>query len=162
MAYKTVETKTVQLSEKYSVRLSYVKTNYGFKHEAVAMEDWRVLGKTKAIYYNRTWECYEYQTVICQAIKAFIPSPEKEVLHEHFSTITRLPGEGKSFLDSVCAMAKAFEVIAGDDKETTAKFQKKFLEKVPGIDFPEGFDELPLEERERRLKGAIDFNLDRQ
>jgi hypothetical protein len=26
---------------------------------------------------------------------------------------------------------------------------------IPGIDFPEGFDELPVEEQERRLKGAL-------
>jgi len=161
MAYKTVEKKELQLTPKITLELSWIKTPYGFKHEAVAkMDTNEILGKTKCVYYNRTWEKYEYQTVILQAIDLFAPEDQKEALRKYYKEVNHLPGE-TDFLQTVSAASAMFGVICGDDKETATKYQKKFLEKVPGINFPEGFDDLPLEEREKRLSGAINAGLER-
>lgn len=36
----------------------------GFVHETELMRDNWVIGTNKVQYYNRTWECYTYQTVM--------------------------------------------------------------------------------------------------
>ena len=36
---------------------------------------------------------------------------------------------------------------------------QKFFETIPGISFPEDWDQLPIEEREKRLEKIQDFNL---
>ena len=44
-----------------------------------------------------------------------------------------------------------FGLMCGDDKETKVKYQKRFLQTVPGISFPDDWDSLPTEEKEKRL-----------
>lgn len=36
----------------------------GFVHETELYRNDRLIGKNKAQYYNRTWECYTYQSVM--------------------------------------------------------------------------------------------------
>ena len=51
-------------------------------------------------------------------------------------------------------MAAAFGLLA-DNKEQKNKFQKKFFETIPGISFPQDWDQLPEEEKEKRLAAVI-------
>jgi len=44
-------------------------TQYGFRHLAVLYKNGVAVDKTKACYYNRTWEAYEFQTVINKLIE---------------------------------------------------------------------------------------------
>ena len=54
-------------------------------------------------------------------------------------------------------VSKLFEVLdGGKDPASVNKWQKKFFEAgVPGISFPDDWDELPEAEKERRLQGVI-------
>lgn len=53
------------LNEKYSVVCHSEGTRYGFRHLATLMVDGREGWVTaKACYYNRTWESFEFQTVL--------------------------------------------------------------------------------------------------
>ena len=54
-------------------------------------------------------------------------------------------------------VSKLCEVLDdGKDPASVNKWQKKFFEAgVPGISFPDDWDELPEEEKERRLQGVI-------
>ena len=54
----------------------------------------------------------------------------------------------------VSGVAAAFGLLA-DNKEQKNKFQKKFFETIPGISFPEDWDQLPEEEKEKRLAAVI-------
>ena len=53
----------------------------GFKHHArlIDCETWDTIGSTVAQYYNRTWECYGYQSV-CNHIACALASEERETL----------------------------------------------------------------------------------
>ena len=44
-------------------------TRSGFAHDVTMMENWRTAAKATAYYINRTWECWNYQTAILQAIQ---------------------------------------------------------------------------------------------
>jgi hypothetical protein len=47
----------------YSVECESKPRRGGFKHEATLLLNGREIGKAKALYVNRTWEAYQYDTV---------------------------------------------------------------------------------------------------
>ena len=49
-------------------------TRNGFKHECEIAVNGRVVAKTKICYLNRTWEQYEYQSVIYKAVDDLVLS----------------------------------------------------------------------------------------
>ena len=52
--------------------------------------------------------------------------------------------------------------MSGDDRESKVKFQKRFFETVQGLHFPEDWDILPIEEKERRLEGVQKIALEKE
>ena len=77
--------------------------------------------------------------------------------------LRKVAGEDPDFLvDSnplglASKVSKLYEVLeGGKDPASVNRWQKKFFEAgVPGISFPDDWDELPEAEKERRLQGAI-------
>jgi|TARA_B100001057_G_scaffold433983_1_gene463258 hypothetical protein len=55
-------------------------------------------------------------------------------------------------LKTVGMVSAMFGIMSGDDKEGKVKYQKRFFETVKGMHFPDDWDSLPLEEKERRLE----------
>ena len=64
-------------------------------------------------------------------------------------------------LKTVSTVSALFGIISDHqkDKEGKVKFQKRFFEKVPGIQFPEDREQLPTEEKEKRLKKVTEEGL---
>ena len=89
-------------------------------------------GTFKNIASGKKYDVFEYEDVPCD----------------------KLPREADPFgsLKMVVALGS---LMAGDDQEKV-DFQKRMIGTVPGIDFPEEFDSLPIEEKKRRLDGAIE------
>ena len=50
----------------------------GFVHETQLFKDGRLLGKNKVQYYNRTWECYRYQSVMRGVIYKLLESYKED------------------------------------------------------------------------------------
>lgn len=58
------------LSDKYSVVCESSDTRNGFKHTATLLTNGRDTGESvKCNYLNRTWESYEYQSVLYKLIE---------------------------------------------------------------------------------------------
>jgi hypothetical protein len=76
--------KNENLNDKYSLILSDKDTKNGFKHIARVFENGKEIGSVNCVYCNRTWEAYEYQTVILKAIKEFINEPLQSELLEKY------------------------------------------------------------------------------
>ena len=68
------------------------------------------------------------------------------------------------FLKTVSTVSALFGIISDQqkDKKGKVKFQKKFFEKVPGITFPEDWDQLSTKEKEKRLDGVTKFGLEKR
>jgi len=64
--------------------------------------------------------------------------------------------EGNGQLKAV-SMVCAFGALLCDTQEEKNKWNKRMLSTVQGIDFPEDFDNLPEEEKQKRLNGALEF-----
>ena len=62
---------------------AYRNTRTGFAHDSNLFIDGRNYGDATCIYYNRTWECYTYQSVMQKLIHNLIDSRES-YLKERF------------------------------------------------------------------------------
>jgi hypothetical protein len=156
--------KTYNFGEGYQVNCRSEKTRYGFRHLCELTQNYNVLAKTKACYYNRTWEAYEFQSVIHQAIQAVFDNRTRTqqkkgqeinpLVKQYCDEIdARARGEEAKRFDPV-KMAVAFGALLTDNPEERANWDKRMLSTIPGIDFPDDFDSLPVEEQQKRLDKA--------
>jgi len=52
------------LDDEYKIVCDWKKPRSGFKHTAVLHRNGFIVGETKVCYLNRTWERFEYQSVL--------------------------------------------------------------------------------------------------
>ena len=73
----------------------------------------------------------------------------------------KLPLEdgGNSQLKTVSMVSAMFNVMCGDDTKTSNKYQKRFLDTVDGINFPDDWENLSEVEKSKRLDKAVKVNL---
>jgi len=57
------------LGKDYSVVCNSEGTNYGFRHLATLHKAGYSIAKTKKCYYNRTWERFEFESVLNKIIE---------------------------------------------------------------------------------------------
>ena len=65
-------------------------------------------------------------------------------------------------LKTVGLVSAMFGILSKDDKEAKVKFQKRFYEKVPGLHFPDDWDHLSTEEKEKRLNNVTKVALEKR
>lgn len=69
-----------QLNADYAVVCEFVSTRSGFKHVATLLYRGDEVDSTKICYQNRTWEHYQYQSVLQKLInKAFTPDEQEKL-----------------------------------------------------------------------------------
>lgn len=57
------------LNKVYNVVCNSEPTRYGFRHLATLHKTGFSIAKAKVCYYNRTWECYEFESVLNKIIE---------------------------------------------------------------------------------------------
>lgn len=62
---------------KYDFECSYTKNYSGFKHISKLYLNGKYIVKAERQYYNRTWEQYEYQSVMKQIIRLMLSDIEQ-------------------------------------------------------------------------------------
>jgi len=65
-------------------------------------------------------------------------------------------------LKTVGMVSALFGIMSGNDKEGKVKYQKRFFETIQGMHFPEDWDSLPLDEKERRLEAVQKIALEQE
>lgn len=65
-------------------------------------------------------------------------------------------------LKTVGMVSALFGIMSGNDKESKVKYQKRFFETIQGMHFPEDWDSLPLDEKERRLEAVQKVALEQE
>ena len=61
----------------YNVVCNWQKTRYGFRHLATLHKNGFQIAKTKTCYYNRTWESFEYESVLVKIVSDNFEGQEK-------------------------------------------------------------------------------------
>jgi len=148
---------TFKLSDSYTVVCNWKKTRNGFKHEAALMQNGLMVFKTKICYLNRTWESFEFESVLRKLVSTYFEGKEQEAFKEKIKTFG---GRGNDQLRNM-SMVAAMGAIFGKDEKEKNDWKKRFLKLAHGIDFPDDFDSLSEEEKQRRLDGAIAIGLDK-
>jgi hypothetical protein len=158
MAYAWKNQKTFKINsdkDEYSVDCQQQRTSYGFRHVATLNKNGQEISTGKCTYQNRTWERYEYQSVIYDAIaNAHLPKDVEAELNEWTKEGKEPLKQEMSGLNAVAMMAKLGDVIC-DTQEDKNAWKKRMLNTVNGVDFPEDFDTLSEDEKQARLDGAV-------
>ena len=67
--------------------------------------------------------------------------------------------DGNSQLKTVSMVSAMFNIMCADDTKTSNKYQKRFLDTVDGINFPDDWENLSEVEKSKRLDKAVKVNL---
>ena len=145
-----------RISRKAKIVCEAMKTRNGFKHVAGYYVNGCCIQETKVCYLNRTWESFEYESVINKLTGAMnLPNREQKKIHGICQKISR--GESDAMFKSVAmvaAMGDIFGKTQTDKNDWKARMLKAGLGNQ-GLSMPEDWDTLSEDEKERRLDGVI-------
>ena len=78
---------------------------------------------------------------------------------EEFNQLVKQHKPEPNFIKSVSMVSAMFGLMCQNDIKTKNKYQKKFFDKVEGMNFPDDWNTLSEEEKSRRLEGATKIGL---
>ena len=140
-----------------SIHCNWDKTRNGFKHTAALMIDGHEVDHTKVCYLNRTWESYEYQSVIHKLIDQTRHLTKEQKATAKASVDAQGRGEAERSFSMIAAVAKLGDILCPSQADKNA-WKKRMLKAGLGeaVDFPEDWDTLTEEEKARRLNSAME------
>jgi hypothetical protein len=81
---------------------------------------------------------------------------------EEFNELVKKHKPEPDMLKTVSTVSAMFGIMCNKGEEKTKnKYQKKFFEKVQGINFPDNWESLSEEEKSKRLEGATKIGLEK-
>lgn len=122
-------------------------------HEARAVYNGREIDSARITYQNRTWESYQFQSVMQKLIdqldeSKYIPLKDRLEASRMIKTGDR---RDMKKLQSMGAMAMLGGIIGG------ANTKARILSTIPGVIMPDDFESLSEEQKNERLDGAINI-----
>ena len=146
--------KSFKINDRIEIECEQKKARDGFNHVAILLLDGNVADRARAHYINRTWESYEFQSVMEKLIdktKA-LPKTEKEKAQafiknykdeDHFKGLRMVAALGDILCDTTA-----------ERNDWKTRMMKASLGEA--VNFPDDWNGLPEEEKTRRLDGALD------
>ncbi len=148
--------KTFKINKRAEVVCDAQNTRNGFKHTATLLYDGISTEQVKCCYQNRTWESYEFESVLEKLLHNTTKLNDKE--KKLFEAVIKNGGEHDcDDLKTVAMVAKLGEIFGSNQKEKNdwkARMLKAGLENK-GLIMPEDWDILSEADKEARLNGAI-------
>ena len=143
---------TFKINKKLQVVCERKRTRTAFKHEATLLENGREIATAKICYHNRTWERFEFDSVIKKLadetgekkLLKFIKDRTSDSGTEHFKRVAKIAEIGKVF----------YEGNQKAENDWKIKILKAGLENK-GLIIPNDWDELSEDEKEKRLNGVM-------
>lgn len=154
--------KAFKIDDKHEILCECITTRYGFKHEAKLYRTGlsgttTMIESVKVCCYNRTWESFEYESVILKLLDKAKIMPKDQVTE--FMECCRkcnLEEINRQF-GFIAGIAKLGEIMCDSQKEKNdwkARMIKAGLENQ-GLIMPDDWDKLDENEKEKRLNGVI-------
>ena len=151
-ATKNKNMQTFKINKNLEVVCEWKKTSMAFKHEATLLRDGQEVEKVKICYQNRTWERFEFDSVIEKladktgekAISEFVKNRESD--------------RGTEQLKSIGRVVKMGEILFKGDLKATNDWKERMLKAGlgnSGLIMPEDWNELNEEEKKVRLNSAL-------
>ena len=150
--------KQFKMTKEIEVTCHRENTRYGFRHLATLSINGIARQNGKACYYNRTWEKYEFQSVLRDVVnKAFKNKIISEQQKKDCDEFIKGDHTDWSGLRTIGLVAKLGDVFCENQKASNdwkARMLKAGLSNQ-GLIMPENWESLSEPEKERRLNGAI-------
>jgi hypothetical protein len=117
---------------------------------------YNTISETKVCYLNRTWESFEYETVIVNLLKINSDILPKQTITKF---LKKQSGEYKKqanrMFSSIAMVAQIGNILCNDQKEKNDWKKRMVLAGLPELDIPEDWDLLSESEKENRLNNVI-------
>lgn len=148
--------KVFRVNKEIEIICDWKKTNYGFKHEARLMINGQEHERAKCCYYNRTWESFEYESVLQDLLNKtnLVTKRQKTIF------MKRERGEYKKAIDSqfkmIGAIAKLGNVLCDTQKDKNdwkTRMIKAGLGE--GLIMPDDWNTLSEDDKETRLNNVL-------
>ena len=152
-----------KITKEIEVVCNSESTRYGFRHLATLFKDGQEVQDGKCTYQNRTWERYEFQSVLNDVVnKAFkntLISEEEEKACKDFIDGDQTDWSEFKTTSMVAQMGELF----CDNQKDKNDWKKRMLKAgIQGLDIPEDWDELDEDTKEARLYGVIEVMGDKK
>ena len=148
--------KTFKVNKNLEAVCQSEKTRYGFRHLATLIGDRREISKAKRCYYNRTWESYEFESVLETLLEKSISLSEWD--KRCFKAMIKNGGQHSTddlkTIGMVAMMGDIFGKTQKQKNDWKTRMLKAGLENK-GLIMPDDWETLSEADKEARLDGAI-------
>lgn len=145
-----------RINKDIKVVAKFGKSSNGFNHFATLYLKGQEKDTVKVHYINRTWEQYEFDSVIEELARKSpnLTDSQRQLIKDWVKNRDGHDDEGMKRLGSIGALAMMGDVLGSNQKEKN-QLKTSALKSVRGIDLPDDWDTLSEDEKERRLNGAV-------
>lgn len=151
------EIRVFRINDKMEIQAVSEKTRNGFRHIAKLIVNGQEVDKSTVHYLNRTWESYEYQSVIHDLINksSYISKNEKEELKKKFQEEShkKIEGEFKQ-IGTIANLGEVFGKTTKEKNDWKERMIKAGLGNK-GLEMPEDWEKLDEKTKEKRLNLVI-------
>ena len=149
------EPKTFRINDKIAIVAEYKNARDGFNHFATLYINGEPVQTTKAHYINRTWEAYDFQSVMQQLVQKAkgLSEDEKKLALEYLNRDHTDWGDFKT----TAMIAKLGDIMTSNKKESN-DWKERMLKAGlggKGLEMPDDWDKLDEKTKEARLNSVI-------
>jgi hypothetical protein len=146
--------KEFRINKNLTIVCTTINTRYGFKHEARLMNNGRQIDFAKCCYYNRTWESFEYESVVRDLLrKSDLSKGQQTRFLNKISRKSR--ADTNKMFSGIAAVAKLGEIFTDNQKESNDWKARMLKAGLTGLDIPDDWNQLDEAEKTKRLDNVI-------
>lgn len=154
---------TFKITRELEIVCDWVKTRSAFKHTAVLLRNGSEIYSTKICYLNRTWEAYEFESILEKVLDQNKDDLSKYELSQFRKMLKNGGKKEKARVDSqmrtvgIVAMMGDL-LLPKDDQKGRNDWKARMLKAGlgnSGLSMPDDWDTLSEDEKQRRLDGVI-------
>lgn len=148
--------KIFKINEHIEAVCDYDKTRNGFKHTATLFIDGIECNSTKICYLNRTWEAYEYQSVLLKLINNSSLSDDEKTFCKDWAEGDHTDWSNFKMVSNIAKLGEIFCTNQKDKNDWKERMLKAGLGNS-GLEMPDDWDSLDEATKEERLNKVIAF-----
>ena len=129
---------------------SWSRGRSSWGHEARAIYNGREIESVRCTYYNRTWEAYQYQSVMQKLVDALDKYKAIPLKDRYMASVFLKTGDDRELkaMGMIGNLAKLAGIMGGNESKA------RVLKTIPGLDI-DALDGLDEKTKTERLDGVI-------
>ena len=151
---------TFKINKHLEVECETYETRYSWGHKAYLLRDGKQIDYKKITYYNRTWESYQFESILeCLAESKELTDREAKLFKKKIKVWSGEETEkvNKQF-GSIAGIMAMGDLLAGDSKKEKNDWKARMLKaglENQGLIMPDDWDQLSETDKEKRLNNVI-------